>query len=893
MFLENIGAGEQGAYFLNQPIITEYLKMLNGKGAKNLFDKGNIDAIKNLFSATQDALNNKKAEINLSELENNIQNYSNYKIGWHGKGGPSDLENAIQQKIFDEFLKYAKMAEYAFKFTQATNYDTTSFKNGSAFTRKTWNTDIARESNIISSVDDILDNTFIGKQKYILSKSMQSMGAIFKLEQDSLRAIIDNILKPYGENIYMSNDNFDKLANKVKADFLDYIIQTKTGINSRIKELLVTPGTSVATRLEQAKKDYPDIQLLKELKVISGNRPDGAKSIKLEANLKDAYDENLYTGMMREMRDYNDELEQLYKDLIGVAILQGTYQSAISIKNIIPIEDYSEKVKYVLDAIVADESLDAFSDGMFHLNNFKDDEIMPMAQPKFFQASEAPVAEQLDSFGNYYADIYQYYSSLFPSIEAFSIKSSERKILLLSEKWNYVDVQNDFIKVPRVVTDKKTGASIDMVTGQTITKLDYAIRKSKGDYSLNDVFGYAKVKLPDGTPLTTPDKQGNLQHVYKLVNLYGDGERASEFYESFKESVLENGTIKMNQVIPNEKIIEYYGGKIEAKDVSLQPTMQPTQPSTSVSEFDIADKLTPIQQNFADGQGGRQMQPQFKGKSTMDLIISGDRTRTTRAKTDIQRMVKDYNLSKISDLVGKVIRMTDKTGRQVYTKITKVAIFTQEYQDATWQEEGWEKSVTDKNVGDYPYAIEFEVVNKPTQPSNVIEPKGTINIYWGQSESSTSTRILSNLAPRKFNYESVDGVNREYGSVEHAYQSNKNGKFDKGTYDAYVAKGGYGVKIAPKLTEVGKRGNLQIMKDLVVESFIQNPDSEAAKKLLQYENFTHNTNELIDKAFLEGLKLAQRELLNAQPSTSVKPDGISQEEWNNLSQEEKNKINEC
>jgi hypothetical protein len=59
------------------------------------------------------------------------------------------------------------------------------------------------------------------------------------------------------------------------------------------------------------------------------------------------------------------------------------------------------------------------------------------------------------------------------------------------------------------------------------------------------------------------------------------------------------------------------------------------------------------------------------------------------------------------------------------------------------------------------------------------------------------------------------------------------------------------------------------MKDLVVESFIQNPNSEAAKKLLQYENFTHNTNELIDKAFLEGLKLAQQRLLSSQQPTSV------------------------
>lgn len=146
----------------------------------------------------------------------------------------------------------------------------------------------------------------------------------------------------------------------------------------------------------------------------------------------------------------------------------------------------------------------------------------------------------------------------------------------------------------------------------------------------------------------------------------------------------------------------------------------------SVNEFDLADKLTPIEQNFTDGQGGRQMQDKFKGKSTMDLIISGDRTRTTRAKTDIQRMAKDYSLSKISDLTGKVIRMTDKTGRQVYTRITKVAKFTQEYQDDTWQKEGWIKSVTDKHVDDYPYAIEFEVINKPTQPSTNVE--GTLSI---------------------------------------------------------------------------------------------------------------------------------------------------------------------
>jgi exodeoxyribonuclease-5 len=164
---------------------------------------------------------------------------------------------------------------------------------------------------------------------------------------------------------------------------------------------------------------------------------------------------------------------------------------------------------------------------------------------------------------------------------------------------------------------------------------------------------------------------------------------------------------------------EYLGAAKEAaakqaiKEVYEETFAQPTQSSTSVNEFDAADELTPIQQNFKDGDGGRQMQSKFKDRSTMQLILSGDRTRTTRAKTDIERMMKDYNLSKIEDLVGKVIRMTDKKTGRAYTRITKVVPFTQEYQDATWEKEGWVKSVTDNHVDNYPYAIEFELVSRP------------------------------------------------------------------------------------------------------------------------------------------------------------------------------------
>jgi hypothetical protein len=581
MFLENIGAGEEGIMFLNQPIIDQYLKIIDNARTQNLFNDALIDSVKSVFPTT--AVDVYEARVTPSNFESNISNYYNSKL--------SENENAEQHVILEEFLKYAKMAEYNYKFTQATNYDTTRFGSGEELSKKQLRTDTARKTSIISSIDNVLDTTFVGKLEKLLSSSMQSMGAIFRLEKDDMRIITEDVLRPFSENEYLSADNYNKVALQIKSSFLDYIIQTKTGLNSNIKQLLVDNETSVASNLEKAKAKYPNMQLLKDLQIVTGNRVDGVKSVKLMANIKDAYDEDIYVGLMRELRDTNPELNQLYKDLVNVSILQGGYQSAISIKNIIPIEDYSDIITPVVNSIVSDESLQAFTKGMFQRNKFSDDTIMPTVQPKFFATSEMPIGEQVNSMGDHYADIYQYYSSLFPNISTLNIKSTDRRILLLSSRYNYFYIKNDFVKVPRVVTDRKTGETIDMVTGMTITKFDLATRRKKGDYSLQDVFGYAKVKLSNGEPLINyVTKKGLTEeyYVYKLVNLYGDGQRASEHYSDFRQSVIENGTIQINEEIPDADIIEYYGGEITKNDLSL-----PTE-DQSWTEEDNNDTCVPF-----------------------------------------------------------------------------------------------------------------------------------------------------------------------------------------------------------------------------------------------------------------------------------------------------------
>jgi hypothetical protein len=169
-----------------------------------------------------------------------------------------------------------------------------------------------------------------------------------------------------------------------------------------------------------------------------------------------------------------------------------------------------------------------------------------------------------------------------------------------------------------------------------------------------------------------------------------------------------------------------------------------------------------------------------------------------------------------------------------------------------------------------PSNVQFEIefakglsfkTSTQTKAPVTITNKPVINIYWGSAESSTNTRVLSNLAPRKFTYNG-----KEYGSVEHAYQTLKSGSFDQVTYDKYVTAGGYGTKIRGKAVTSGF-DNLQLMKDLVVESFKQNPDKAAL--LLNYSDFTHTTNEVIDKAFLEGVRIAQQNVLSTQTPVTI------------------------
>ena len=153
--------------------------------------------------------------------------------------------------------------------------------------------------------------------------------------------------------------------------------------------------------------------------------------------------------------------------------------------------------------------------------------------------------------------MYFYSSENFPN----QLGLGRNKILLLDPRYNRDELNYDIVKMKRLI--EQDGDMIDVFTGSSVVSAMYAIRKAQGDLTLRDVIGYQKVRYSNGDPVLDFDEKGVGRHVYKMVNLLGDGNRASEYYLDARPSVFNNGTVKVEDEISDQVVRDYYSGLYE------------------------------------------------------------------------------------------------------------------------------------------------------------------------------------------------------------------------------------------------------------------------------------------------------------------------------------------
>jgi hypothetical protein len=584
MLMERIGAGELTPYFLNQPIIIEHLKNLDKTKSRSLFGKSKINDTYSKFPIKKgdsydlsneferDADGNVNFEKSKQNLLNLIRENANRPEG----ANASAQFNVKQVAIFNEFLKLAKLAQLNFKFTQAYNYDTTRVTSYEGFKRKATRTKFAKRSNIVSSVDKVMKGTFIGDQVELLRKELKSLGAIMKLDSEGIDQYIDDVMAPFYEDEYMSADDFDYVAKKLKSSFLDFLIQTRSeSIFPNDGKNLFTGENSVASRLLKLKKKYPTSNLLSNLVPVSSLQEDGPVTVSLKVKPTDAIDVDMHIGMMRELKEQEPEF---YNDLVKLSILQGTMDTNLSIASIVPVEDRAAIIAPVIDVLQPSSELEVFNEeGLFYRNNFADDIIVPEIEPAYEDVSDVGETIRIN-----YASVDTFLQSI-----TNGITKGSGKLVALNNTYSFTSQANrDFVKMKRYqrVFGQANMGVVDITTGRVIPNFNTLVKE--GAVSKNEMVGYKKVKSDDGVPLTIVGASLDEYTVFKMVNLYGSPRIVTEYPKLMTPSAFDNNTFEVEEELTDEFIISIFAGEEVA--APQESTFVDDNATTSIVEQETA-----------------------------------------------------------------------------------------------------------------------------------------------------------------------------------------------------------------------------------------------------------------------------------------------------------------
>lgn len=547
MFLEKIGVPTRDViFFMNQPIIKELLKEMQIKNLKYpntwTVQRKLADTVRSLFPAKEP----RTGPFDTSRFKSNIEKYREQR---QGRYTFTQQENAEQQQVLDEFFKYYVMASHLFKVTQGSNYDTANFNEPALIYRKQKATENARFNSIISSVDKILNSSFIGNVADKLIKVKGALGTIFKVDTPTVASIIEDVMDPYlSPDKFLSEKDFLGITTRIQSSFIDWITQTlgEGRINAKLKPLLIDNATSVANQLFDLKKSLPqdsDIlanPILQQLQATFDNSfSNEVKIVTLVEKALDSPTANMYTDSFRELRD-NPHTRPLYDDLIYAAIIQsGIRKSPISFTDLIPVEDYSPILTKVMQNLEATPDLQNFSElHAFERNNWSDDQIVPPFKPK-------EIATNSFDPEDVYIPAYHVPAQLYDLPN-----NPGTRFVRLHSMYDNRLLGYNVIKIAHV--------RINPATDEEYTKSEQQAMRKRGDFSFQSYSLYTPVLVTraDGSkvPYTSPDPRipGQYFILFKQINAWGSPGKVQEYYNDARPSVLPS----------NAKIEEYTDSQI-------------------------------------------------------------------------------------------------------------------------------------------------------------------------------------------------------------------------------------------------------------------------------------------------------------------------------------------
>jgi|688.fasta_scaffold00112_30 hypothetical protein len=540
LFLAKIGVPiDTIAYFMNQPIVRDYLKSIERSGYSWLFIG---DIFEDVISKYDSSITKPTKIPSKSKLWDMIGEGENL----------SPEQKADQRFILSEFVKYAKMANQLYLVTQGSNFDTASFNDPFLVFKKMEQLKKAKTS-IISSVDDILENSFIGNLSDLLLKLRNALSTILVSDQTNVRGVMEKVLLPY---INESDRDFVKISQKAVNDLFDWAVQNDRDLNTMVQRILLE-NNNVAKQMsdfivdvkKSSKHPLKDNILINSLvPVFSQKLENGTNNLKIVGRDNKVYDQNQIIYAFEELKQYFKGIKSpLYGNLVRLAVLQsGLNRSPISFTSLIPYEDFKEIYNKTLSKLETIPNLnDFYKLGVFQRNNWNDGDVVPSRR----------LVKKQDQFGNWRYKNFDFFRNLsgfnkpmetgdIPQLIKFNTKSRE--------------ADSDYV----------------VFTWEVGNKYEKEAMRKKGDYSYIKKGLFKKIYSGD-IPFTneyTMNKDGQniviTEYIYKMVNAWGDSFRAVEMYDVAKKSKIDNGFLKVEQEKEDDEILSY----LDENLVSLEST---------------------------------------------------------------------------------------------------------------------------------------------------------------------------------------------------------------------------------------------------------------------------------------------------------------------------------
>lgn len=534
LFLAKLGVPiDTIAYFMNQPIIRDYLRKIENSGYSWLFIEDYVKELKASEKYEVSEYYNFKKFTTIPSNNKLLQTLGAKKLS-------NQDDRAEQQFMLDEFLKYAKMASQMFTVTQGSNFDTATFNDPYLVFKKeqqlikAQNTIIAsvdEKGKIIPGVDAILKNSFLGVMANRLQNVRNAYAQILKSDNKSVRDVIEKVLTPYTD---LSDGDFIKVAQKAVADLFDWAVQIDKKYNNQITEILLSDKNAAGeiskfvnkVRGNKKHKLYNN-QAIKLLENLPSAVKGGVNNVKIKNKTNKVYDQNEIINGFREIKTFLGD-DPLYGKIVRLAVLQsGLSKSPISFTSLLPYEDFEDVYNKTLSTLEKMSNLDDFYKlGVFQRNNWNNDDIVPYRKAQLKQSST----------GSWF------YSNA------------------LNMKDKTIEEAINLGRIPQLMklSSLARNANRDYIvySWEVGNKQEKAEMRKRGDYSYIKKALFQKVY--DGVePLSIPNFYGTPTYVYKQINAWGDGMKANEFYNVSKKSVIPNGFEEAVEV-QDADILEYF-----------------------------------------------------------------------------------------------------------------------------------------------------------------------------------------------------------------------------------------------------------------------------------------------------------------------------------------------